>query len=127
MLRPRRNWPIKRDPAPRNQRGRRFLEFPYIPSVSEVADDYKPVTIGSQNVVSFTCSDEALPKLLDLLQCVRDFGDQGSSRSVVLDFDGDGQDKVGHISANGLTLDEWKAEHERLEKLRNESETNQID
>ena len=119
MLRPRRYRHVHRDPAPRNQRR---PEFPFVPSVSQDADAYKPVTLGSQNVVSFTCSDEVLPKLLDLPECVRDFGDRGSSRNVVLDFDGDGQDKVDHISVNGLTLDEWKAEHERLE-LRNDSKS----
>lgn len=28
-----------------------------------------------------------------------------------------GQEKVGHISVNGLTLDEWKAEHKLLKEL----------
>lgn len=42
----------------------------------------------------------------------------GSSRKVTIDWDGDGRDRLENISVNGMTLDDWEKEWNRLEGIR---------
>ena len=46
----------------------------------------------------------------------------GSSREVVIDWDGDGRDRLENISVNGMTLDAWESEFSRLNKIRDDFE-----
>lgn len=64
--------------------------------------------IDSQNVISFTCPDDSLEPLLELLRKLRSLGRVGSSREVTIDWDGDGRDRLEDISVNGMTLDDWE-------------------
>lgn len=102
---------------------------------------YKTPKIDTQNVVSFTCSDNALESVIELLENMRALGSMGCSRNIVVEwggkhntdifFDGDGSAKLNNITINGLSQDEWRKEWDRLEEVRkyfgneNDSEFNE--
>ena len=75
---------------------------------------FKTPHIGYQNVISFTCSDDAIEPLIELFGKLKSLGQMGSSREVSIDWDGDGRDRLEHITVNGLTLKAWEIEKERL-------------
>jgi len=79
---------------------------------------FRTPKIDSQNVISFTCPDGSIESLLDLFGKLRSLGQMGSSRKVVIDWDGDGRDRLENISVNGMTLDNWSKEWKRLENIR---------
>jgi len=83
---------------------------------------FKTPNIAFQNVISFTCSDDAVKPLLELFSRLRSLGQMGSSREVVIDWDGDGRDRLENISVNGMTLDAWESEFARLNKIREDFE-----
>lgn len=86
---------------------------------------FKTPNIAFQNVISFTCSDDAVKPLLELFSKLRSLGQMGSSREVVIDWDGDGRDRLENISVNGMTLDAWESEFLRLNKIREDFEKQQ--
>jgi len=85
---------------------------------------YKTTKISNQNVVSFTCSDDALGSVLEILNEMKVLGNVGASRDIIIKwggkndicifFDGDGRYKVDNISINGMTEADWKKEWKRL-------------
>lgn len=80
---------------------------------------YHSKKLSMQNVVTFTCSNDAADTLVKVLKMFRDFGEWGHSVSFKIEgksfgFDGDGEMKIGSISVNGWTLDEWESEFHRL-------------
>jgi hypothetical protein len=77
---------------------------------------FKTPNIAFQNVISFTCSDDAVKTLLELFSKLRSLGQMGCSRELTIDWDGDGRDRLENISVNGMTLDAWESEFERLNK-----------
>jgi len=77
---------------------------------------FKTPNIAFQNVISFTCSDDAVKPLLKLFSKLRSLGQMGCSRELTIDWDGDGRDRLENISVNGMTLDAWESEFERLNK-----------
>jgi len=77
---------------------------------------FKTPNIAFQNVISFTCSDDAVKTLLELFSKLRGLGQMGCSRELTIDWDGDGRDRLENISVNGMTLDAWESEFERLNK-----------
>jgi hypothetical protein len=77
---------------------------------------FKTPNIAFQNVISFTCSDDAVKPLLELFSKLRSLGQMGCSRELTIDWDGDGRDRLENISVNGMTLDVWEREFERLNK-----------
>lgn len=89
---------------------------------------FKTPKMDCENVISFTCSDSALKPVLELLEQMRILGSIGSSRDIIVNwgkneekvifFDGDGRDRVNHVSVNGLTLNEWEEEWHRLKQIR---------
>lgn len=79
---------------------------------------FKTPNISFQNVISFTCSDDAVNPLLELFSKLRSLGQMGRSGEVVIDWDGDGRDRLENISVNGLTMDAWDVEFSRLTKIR---------
>lgn len=81
---------------------------------------FKTPKMDSENVVSFTCSDQALEPILELLDKLFSLGQMGSSREVTIDWDGDGKHQVNNISVNGMNLDNWEKEWERLKSLKND-------
>ena len=83
---------------------------------------FKTPNIAFQNVISFTCSDAAVKPLLELFSKLRSLGQMGGSREVTIDWDGDGRERLENISVNGVTLDAWKKEFERLNQIRTDSE-----
>jgi hypothetical protein len=83
---------------------------------------FKTPNIAFQNVISFTCSDEAVNPLLELFSKLRSLGQMGCSREVTIDWDGDGSDRLENISVNGMTLDAWQKEFERLNQIKDEFE-----
>ena len=88
---------------------------------------FRTPKLDSENVVSFTCSNSALPSVLKILEELEVLSSIGSSRDIIVDwgkdkehiifFDGDGKDRVNNVSVNGLTLDEWEKEWTRLEEI----------
>jgi len=81
--------------------------------------DFKTPKIGFQNVISFTCSDSAISPLLDLFNKLSCLGEIGSSKELVISWDGDGSDRLENITVNGVTLSNWEQEQNRLKILRN--------
>jgi hypothetical protein len=91
--------------------------------------NFRTPKISCENVVSFTCSNGALEPVLKLLENIQQMGDMGCSRDIVIqswggdgggvliDFDGDGSDRVDNISINGMTKKQWLEEWERLEEI----------
>ncbi len=84
--------------------------------------EFKSPKISIQNIISFTCSDTAVNTLFTILCELNQLGELGCSREVVIDgrayfFDGDGSDRVDYIKVNGLSIDEWTKEMQRLGKL----------
>ena len=77
---------------------------------------FKTPNIAFQNVISFTCSDDAVKPLLELFSKLRSLGKMGCSRQLTIGWDGDGGDRLENISVNGITLDAWESEFERLNK-----------
>jgi len=77
---------------------------------------FKTPNIAFQNVISFTCSDDAVKPLIELLLELSSLGQMGCSKKLIIDWDGDGRDKLENISVNGVTLDAWESEFERLNK-----------
>ena len=85
---------------------------------------YKTPKIDMENVISFTCSDGAIESVLELLNNLKDLGEIGSSRNIVVEwggrynkeifFDGDGSARVNNITINGLSEDAWDKEWKRL-------------
>jgi hypothetical protein len=88
---------------------------------------FKTPKIDSQNVISFTCSDGSINSLLNLLKELKSLGEMGCSRTIKIDWDGDGRDRVNHISINGMTLSEWELEWKRLGDINNEHQNNNQD
>jgi hypothetical protein len=78
---------------------------------------FKTPNIGFQNVISFTCSDDAVTTLVDLFLKLNSLGDAGCSRIVTIDWDGDGRDKLENISINGVSLCDWDKEFDRLNSI----------
>lgn len=79
---------------------------------------YKTPKISCQNVISFTCSNGAIEPLLDFFLKLKSLGDMGSTRDVVIDWDGDGNHRLDNITINGLTLSNWNKEWDRLKKIK---------
>jgi hypothetical protein len=84
---------------------------------------YRTPLTSTQNVVSFTCSDGALETVLEVLRYMQTLGQLGGTREIVADgldveFDGDGDHKLGHISVNGLSMPDWQDEWLRLAAAR---------
>ena len=86
---------------------------------------FKTPNIAFQNVISFTCSDDAVKPLLELFSKLQSLGQMGSSREVAIDWDGDGRDRLENISVNGIALDAWESEFSRLSKIREDFEKQQ--
>lgn len=86
---------------------------------------FKTPKIDTQNVISFTCSDDSIEPLLELFGKLRSLGQMGSSREVSIDWDGDGRDRLENISVNGMTLDNWEKEWKRLEDIRKDYDNHQ--
>ena len=89
---------------------------------------FRTPKIDSQNVISFTCSDDSIKPLLKLLNELKSLGEMGSSRTVKIDWDGDGRDRVNNISVNGFGLKDWDNEWKRLndinpEPIKNENQS----
>ena len=84
---------------------------------------FRTPKIDTQNVISFTCSDDSIKPLLELFGKLRSLGQMGSSSEVTIDWDGDGRDRLENISVNGMTLDNWEKEWKRLEDIRNNHKT----
>lgn len=78
---------------------------------------FRTPLIDTQNVISFTCSDDSVEPLLELFGKLRSLGQTGCSLQATIDWDGDGNDRLENITVNGLTLDNWKKEWERLNDL----------
>lgn len=78
---------------------------------------FRTPKIDSQNVITFTCSDKSIISLLNLLNELKSLGEMGCSRTVKIDWDGDGSDRVNNISINGMTLSEWNIEWKRLSEI----------
>ena len=85
---------------------------------------FRTPRIDAQNVISFTCPDDSLEPLLEFFRKLRSLGQVGSSREVTIDWDGDGRDRLENISVNGMTLDDWEKEWNRLEGIRKVFENN---
>ena len=85
---------------------------------------FRTPKIDSQNVITFTCSDDSIKNLLNLLKELKSLGEMGCSRSIKIDWDGDGRDRVNHISINGMTLSEWENEWKRLSDINIEHQNN---
>ena len=89
---------------------------------------YKTPKIDCENVISLTCSDNAIFPILQLLQEMKSMGEMGCTREIVVNwgrgedvvvlFDGDGNHQLNNISVNGLTLKEWEKEWKRLADIR---------
>lgn len=88
---------------------------------------FRTPKIDSQNVISFTCSDDSIKPLLNLLKELKSLGEMGCSRTIKIDWDGDGRDRVNHISINGMTLLEWDNEWKRLNDINIEHQNNNQD
>lgn len=86
---------------------------------------FKTPKIDTQNVISFTCSDDSIEPLLELFGKLRSLGQMGSSREVSIVWDGDGRDRLENISVNGMTLDNWEKEWKRLEDIRKDYDNHQ--
>jgi hypothetical protein len=89
---------------------------------------FRTPKIDSQNVISFTCSDDSIKPLLNLLNELKSLGEMGCSRTIKIDWDGDGRDRVNNISINGMTLKDWDIEWKRLNDIKiehNNNNTNQ--
>ena len=78
---------------------------------------FRTPKIDAQNVISFTCSDDSIKPLLNLLNELKSLGEMGCSRTIKIDWDGDGRDIVNNISVNGMTLKEWDVEWKRLNNI----------
>lgn len=85
---------------------------------NKMENKFRTPRIDTQNVISFTCSDDSLEPLLELFRKLRSLGQMGCSREVTIDWDGDGRDRLENISVNGMTLDDWEKEWNRLEGIR---------
>jgi hypothetical protein len=95
---------------------------------------YQPPKRRTRNVISFTCSDQAVEVVLKLLQALERLGSWGCSRNFVMVdcpwedepnqffFDGDGSDKLGFIKVNGLSLAEWRDEWDRMAAIAQDRE-----
>ena len=78
--------------------------------------EFKTPRLDCENVISFTCSDSALEPVLKLLDNMRAMGEMGCSRDIIIkgwgndggglliDFDGDGRDRVNNITINGMII-----------------------
>lgn len=84
---------------------------------------FRTPKIDSQNVISFTCSDDSIKPLLNLLNELKSLGEMGCSRTIKIDWDGDGRDRVNNISINGMTLKDWDIEWKRLNHINVEHST----
>lgn len=78
---------------------------------------FKTPKHSCQNVISFTCSDSALENIIEFLNGLKCLGEVGVTRDVIINFDGDGGDKVDYINVNGLSLSEWDIENTRLKEI----------
>lgn len=84
---------------------------------NKMEKEYKTPSIGSKNIISFTCSDSALEVLIELFEHLNILGQMGSTREVTLEWDGDDSDRLEHIVVNGLSLGEWDKEWKRLRRI----------
>lgn len=80
-------------------------------------EKFKTPRIDAQNTISFTCSDDAVEPILEFLNKLKSLGEMGCSRTVKINWDGDGRDRVNYVSINGMSLKDWNDEWERLENL----------
>lgn len=79
---------------------------------------FKSPKTSLQNVISFTCSDDAVKPLLELFLKLEILGRMGYSRELTIDWDG--RDRLDNISVNGLTLDEWALNLKDYKNAKNE-------
>lgn len=84
--------------------------------------EYKTPHVAYQNTIMITCSSDSLPKLVELFNKMHELGEMGSSRELVIDWDGDGGDRLDNIVVNGLTLEKWASEWNRLRMIGEEYE-----
>lgn len=82
-----------------------------------MSNKFKSPNIAFQNVISITCSDDAVEPLIELFETLKSLGQMGCSRTITINWDGDGRDRLDNITVNGLTLANWKIEWERLNKI----------
>ena len=82
-----------------------------------MGNKFRTPKIDAQNVISFTCSDGSVEPLLELFGKLKSLGNLGCSLQVTIDWDGDGNNRLENISVNGLTLDNWEKEWERLNEV----------
>jgi hypothetical protein len=92
-----------------------------------MGNKFRTPKIDTQNVISFTCSDDSIEPLLELFEKLRSLGQMGSSMEVTIDWDGDGRDRLENISVNGMTLDNWQKEWKRLEDIRKDYDNNKTE
>lgn len=85
-------------------------------------DNYKTPRIDVQNTITFTCSDDAIEPLLKLFNQLHSLGEMGCSRTLPIDWDGDGRDRLSNIAVNGMSLSEWDSEWHRLATIRKHSQ-----
>lgn len=78
---------------------------------------FRTPKIDVQNVISFTCSDDSIKPLIKLLNELKSLGEMGCSRTIKIDWDGDGRNRVNNISINGMTLKDWDIEWDRLRNI----------
>lgn len=81
-----------------------------------------------ENTIAFTCSNDAIEPILELLEQLRILGSIGSSRNITVEwggdknkkifFDGDGRHRLNNVSVNGLTLKQWEDEWKRLSDIK---------
>jgi hypothetical protein len=83
---------------------------------------FKTKRIDMTNIISFTCSDEAMTPVLGLLEAMKSMSD-GQTRTVsaedygIWEFDGDGSAQLANINVNGLPLKDWKKIEDESEKV----------
>ena len=78
---------------------------------------FRTPRIDTKNIISFTCSDYSVEPLLELFNKLKSMGQMGSSGSLTIDWDGDGSDRLGNITVNGMTLENWSKEWKRLNDI----------
>lgn len=83
-----------------------------------MTNKYRTPMTRAANVITFTCSDSSIEPLVELLERLKYLGNIGCTRTIPIDWDGDGNNRLANISVNGMTLDEWEIEWKRLNKLR---------
>ncbi len=75
---------------------------------------FRTPKISYEHVVSFTCSDTLVNRIVSMLERFHDLGQAGCTIEITFYFDGDGTDKIDNICVNGVSLREWELEKVRL-------------